>query len=300
MKDLYNFRFRSALLFGWLFTVSCCCVGQLESSLLWKISGNGIEEPSYLFGTVHSADKEVLSVDSTILQLIRSSDMFTGELDMSGGMGDMMGLDFSAFMMQGKKLEDLYDNPEDYKTVDEHITKHLGGMGAMIKKFKPFFIMVTIEEVAVKDTSDGDLFLDMHLQDYASSHDVEIKGLETMQEQMELFNAISLEQQAQLLLEQARDGVDFRKERSKLIQLYLSQDIEKLYQHTTEESSEVDNFQEKFIDQRNEQMASKIASLIKDKTVFNTFGAAHLAGEKGIINLLKAKGFEVTPMTIHY
>lgn len=292
-----SFRY---VLFVFLFSISSlCATAQLESSLLWKISGNGLEQPSYLFGTAHSARQEILKLDSTVLNLIGSCDVLTGELDLSGGMSSLEGMDFSTFMLKGKTLESLYDNPNDYEAVQEHIQEYLGGMASMMEHLKPFFIMITIEELAVKDTSDGDLVLDMYLQEYAVSQGLEIKGLETLQQQMELFDAIPLEEQAKLLLEQAREE-NMREERDKLIRLYLSQDIEELYKITQEESKDLSGFQDKFLDERNVHMADKIAILAKKYSVFNTFGAAHLAGEKGIINLLREKGFDVTPITIQY
>src|SRR5262245_19223249 len=52
-----------------------------QSSLLWRISGNGLNKPSYLFGTMHVYDKKAFNFKDSLYDFLEKADGFALEFD---------------------------------------------------------------------------------------------------------------------------------------------------------------------------------------------------------------------------
>ncbi len=80
-----------------------------------------------------------------------------------------------------------------------------------------------------------------------------------------------------------------------MFQLYKEKDIEALYKQT-ESEEDFSEYEGVLINNRNTDWVSTIISEAYQKPTFFAFGAAHLAGENGVINLLRKKGYTVKPV----
>jgi uncharacterized protein YbaP (TraB family) len=78
-----------------------------------------------------------------------------------------------------------------------------------------------------------------------------------------------------------------------MIAAYKSQDVEKLYLGAVEDEKSDPDFQKKLLDDRNTAWIPKIEAFVKDKPTFIAVGAGHLGGKNGVIQLLRAKGYDV-------
>ena len=87
-----------------------------------------------------------------------------------------------------------------------------------------------------------------------------------------------------------------KKELELLKEIYLSQDIDSLYSLVSNSASEGVFDKERMNSDRNLKMIKKMPDLMRYQSVLFCVGAAHLGGEKGLINLLREKGFQVTPI----
>jgi uncharacterized protein YbaP (TraB family) len=83
---------------------------------------------------------------------------------------------------------------------------------------------------------------------------------------------------------------------NEMIEVYKTQNIEKLHQLTVSEDSGIANFEDVFLNNRNQSWIPVIEDLIKKQPTFIAVGAAHLGGNKGVISLLKSKGYIVEPV----
>ena len=115
-----------------------------DNTLLWRISGNGLSRPSYLFGTMHMICANDIQVSDSLKSAIKNSDKVYLEMNMDDMMGMMMKiiLDPSALSMRGDtSLTDLL-TPAEYKKVKAYFEKNAGGMipFSMLEKMKPFFL----------------------------------------------------------------------------------------------------------------------------------------------------------------
>ena len=115
---------------------------QLDNALLWKVEGNGITQPSYVYGTIHIIGKEDFFLPDGTLGAIENSDKMVFEIDMSE-MTDItkqMGLLKDVFMKDNMSLKDLLTE-EDYTMVKDHFQK-MGLPIFMFERMKPMFLTV--------------------------------------------------------------------------------------------------------------------------------------------------------------
>lgn len=270
---------------------------QVENSLLWEISGNGLKKPSYLYGTFHVRDKRVFQFDKVVYKKLKSCDVVTGELDMD--MGNMMITLFKninqIFLPHGTKLKDLYKNEEDYETVKSALSQKLGFMAQMADSLQPIITSSMLEGDDAEYSSDYKYVLDDHFQRVGKMKKKEIMGLETIEEQLNALSSIDLDEQAEMLLAACSEDSDTTTFTSAdMIKLYCAQNITAL--DSLINGTGGSDFSEELLYKRNKTMANRIDVILKTKTAFNTFGAAHLNGEFGVINLLRQKGYTLTPV----
>lgn len=278
---------------------------EIKKGLLWQISKKGIKT-SYLYGTMHTANKRVISMSKDVEDELDKCEVMAGELVIDEK--EMMKM-VSVLFMQDSTLEMLLPN-DKYRVVRKKLVEKFGFMAGAMEKIKPIFVSVMIgEQESMGEKSSGnpmDMFsgakkeqpLDMYLQEQAKKKGKEVVGLETMEEQMSAFNTISLKEQAEMLYqtltteneEASNDGME------RMLDLYYEQEIDSLYMMTTKSLSTVSN--EKLLLERNNTMVTRMEKIMLNKSLFTAVGAAHLAGKQGLIELLRQKGYKVVPISL--
>ncbi|PTX62829.1 hypothetical protein C8N46_102229 [Kordia periserrulae] len=263
---------------------------KLENSLLWKISGNGIEKPSYLYGTIH------LTCDYTYTDKLRKAfdetERLVLEIDMTNPklQADMMKL---IFMEKGKTIQGMM-NEDDYKTLSDFFKEQVGVDLKMFNTMKPFAITATLtSKMAVCDNGTA---YETEFMKIAKEQNEAVIGLETIEDQMNVFDQIPYDEQLKSLVEMANTGMDeSRKSFEKMTKYYNAEDLEGLLNVMTEQGLEAD-FQESLVDQRNRNWIPLIEKIAKEAPAFIGVGALHLPGEQGVINLLRKQGYTVEPV----
>lgn len=264
----------------------------LEKSLLWEISGNGLEQPSYLYGTIHMTCDA--SLDANIKKALDDTSLLVLEVDMDDpSMAMKMANDI--YMKDGKTLKDLV-SAEDYTILSDFLKTQTGMPAEMIGNIKPFFITAMMYpkllDCAAVQSFENELMKIAHEQEE------EVLGLETVEEQMAIFDQIPYKDQAQDLLRSAKDNMSFDKAAfQKMMALYVEKDIEGLAK-LMEEDVNLTNTKHKdvILDNRNKNWIAKIEDFAKQQPTFFGVGAGHLPGENGVIKLLQKKGYTVKPI----
>lgn len=261
---------------------------KLENSLLWKISGNGLAKPSYLFGTIHvtcdaTLDKEVLKALEDTKQLYLEMDMDDPNLQMQM-MGKMM-------MKDGKKLTDLV-SAEDFAILDAFLQKQLGVSAKMMNTFKPSMISMMLVTKMVDCPMES---FEMELISKSKEQKEEVYGLETVQDQMAVFDNIPYEEQMQELMKAAKDDLaESKEEFKKIMDVYKSKDLDKILGYMNESENKMyGDHADVLLNNRNKNWIAKIEETAKQTPTFFGVGAAHLGGKEGVIMLLRAKGYKV-------
>ncbi|WP_298518180.1 TraB/GumN family protein [uncultured Kordia sp.] len=263
---------------------------KLENSLLWKISGNGLEKPSYLYGTIH------LTCDYNYTDKLRKAfdetERLVLEIDMSDPklQADMMK---HIFLEDGKTIKGLM-NDKDYKTLSDFFQEQVGMDLKFFNTMKPLAITSAI--TAKMAVCDNGTAYETEFMKVAKEQKEDVIGLETIADQMKVFDNIPYEEQLKSLVEMATSGMDeSKKSFEEMTKYYNAEDLEGLLSVMTEQGLEAD-FQDNLVDQRNRNWIPLIENITKEAPAFIGVGALHLPGDQGVINLLRKQGYTVEPV----
>ena len=284
---------------------------QEYNSLLWQITGNELSDTSYLYGTMHTRKKEVHDLGRDAVDELLSCDAVALELifDFDDNPMALIGVFKDMFMKNNITLEKLYADPKDYELVHKYAKENLGILGVILNvdKMKPIFIAMLVdvmkeESMALKnDTSLAKLSLDNWFQEIGAEEDKMLIGLETIDEQMNALDALSYEEQADMLLQQAKGetyGMD-KGDVKDITYFYLDQDLDSMKMWYDNYAQYVpDAFDYAILKKRNQNMAERIDTSIHNHSTFVAVGALHLPGEKGVINLLRKMGYQLKPVSL--
>jgi uncharacterized protein YbaP (TraB family) len=264
-----------------------------SQSLLWRISSDKLDEDSYLYGTIHIQDKRVFAYGKEVSDAFNSSKAYAMEVVIDEIPQDEMK---ALMLLEKKTLKDLYSE-EDYQILDKYCKEKMGMGIAIFDKMKPFFLSSQLMQMDLP--KDMPLALDADFLSKARKSDKIILGIEKLKDQLGAIDKIPLEDQARMLLESIKDTNAMGNTFEMMIEAYTSFDeeaLQKLFADTTLPKE----FEKELLIKRNKGMAKNIAKFVKKQSTFNAVGAAHLYGEKGVVALLRKKGFTVEPVPFSF
>lgn len=262
---------------------------ELEKSTLWKIEGNGIENPSYLFGTIHITCDATLEADVT--KALDATSQIVLEMDMDDPslqakiMKDM-------YLNDGKTIKDFVSE-EEYVAIDSLFQNTMGMSLKMLENVRPFFLSSMFYPKMIDCPMQS---FELELIKVAKEQNEEILGLETIEDQMKVFEDIPLEDQYADLIRMAEDNLEYDKSNfARLLEVYKSEDITAMLDMMDDENNKTfSEHQDVLLENRNKNWISKIEAFAKEQPTFFGVGAGHLAGENGVIQLLRKAGYSVT------
>ncbi len=260
----------------------------LENSLLWKISGNGLEKPSYLYGTIHMTCNYKLS--DKMAKAFAETDRIALEVDMDDP-------SLQAKMMKGMMMKDGNTikgilSEEDYTKLAAFFKENVGMNLDMLNGMKPFAVSAMLISKMVPCDTPGSY--EAEFMKIAKEQKEEVEGLESIESQMAIFDSIPYKDQLKDLVKMATEGLaESKTEFEKLSALYDKEDINGLMNMMTESEEVTGKFKETLLDKRNQNWIPVIAQKSKEKATFYGVGAMHLAGDQGVIRLLRKAGFTV-------
>ncbi len=269
-----------------------------SASLLWKVSGKSLPAPSYLFGTVHIYDTSVFRIPENIYRILDQCEALALEVDF-GSINQATLMEKMLFPANEKTLDELL-SPEAFAKLMQFPAAEMLGE-EVVKKFKPFFITTLIADLGNPEFS-----VDTELYNYAVGKTKKIIGLETIEEQIGTIDKLPMEDQIEELEKSLRDSADSKEMFVKLLNAYKNQNF-KFFEEMVEGDMAMDPLSsEKLLKERNINMANRIDSLLKadkKRSLFVAVGAAHindLKKIKGLANLLKEKGYTLTPVEVKF
>lgn len=274
----------------------------LANSLLWKIDGKNLTEPSYLYGTIHLIEAESFYWPDGTLAAFDDADKVAFEVDLDNmfDMGKAMGLMTKAFMKDGKTLKDLY-SAEDYTIINDHF-KDMGLPMMILGKLKPMFLTVfasgDVEFGKGLGEQSSTKSYEMELYSLAQEANKDVTGLETIEYQMSVFDSIPLEVQAEMLLETIKSGDTEDDTFKEMVKMYQAQDINRMITFMSEEEDGgIEGFEDVLLYTRNKNWIPVMSEMMMGNQYFFAVGAGHLGGRDGVIDLLKKEGYRLTPLS---
>ena len=269
-----------------------------NAQLLWKVSGNGLSKPSYLFGTHHLIEKEKIPGFYKVLSIIPQTDAVVGEMDLS----DMLGMQLKVMkvaIMKDSTFKQLL-SADDYKMVDKEL-KEVVGMGLdKLGKMKPIMLSTLYEAKLYMNQNNlkkEPEAIDQVFQKQGKKAKKQIIGLETVEQQMDiLFNSMSLKRQSEMLVQVVKDKDKSLVVLKKLSEAYVAADLHKLSELSKDEEQMTNDEKKVLIDNRNNNWVIQLKALMPVKSCFVAVGCLHLTDEVGLIQQLKVAGYTVEPV----
>lgn len=269
----------------------------LEHALLWKIEGKELASPSYVFGTIHIISKEDYFLPEGLLTAFESATKIMFEIDVNDmtDMSKMMGLMNKIMMSDGQTLKEFV-SPEDFLILENHFKK-IGIPLMFMQRMKPMFLEVyAMSDMSPEDIQSGKMkSYEIELNNLAKETNKTTSGLETIDYQLSIFDSIPYEYQAKRLVEAVKLGSENEQSLDELVKLYKSMDIDAMVEMMDEEE-DFKGFEELLLNGRNKNWIPIMEQSMQAESSFFAVGAAHLGGNHGVIRLLKAKGYKLTPI----
>lgn len=263
---------------------------KLENSLIWEITGNGLEKPSYLFGTVHIIDSVYFFMDEIVKEKIESSDKVVFEIDMD--QPDFQQKSIAPSMMEDKTLDAVLTKKE-YEKVDSFFLKKFGFSIIHLKNMKPFYISGAIEALSLPKSAKS---YEAEFMKIAHNKEIEVLGISTIEAEGKCINSIPLKTQVELLLQSIDDYDKFVADRAERMKLFKNQDIEALYKVFTKDIKDNETVFNALFPNRHDIWIPNMKELMNKHSCFFAVGVGHLPGKQGVIELLRKEGYTLKPI----
>ena len=272
-------------------------VTSIQAQLLWKVSGKGLKQPSYLFGTHHLFSIQYFDSIPGLFKAFNECNVVVSEMVMNN-IDASAKIRQAAVMPDHKTIKDLL-NDDEYKLVDTELKSVLKLGLKNVSIMNPSLILTMYEmEIYKKLTGFSDTKQsDSYFQLVAAEKGKKVIGLETVDQQIEvLFGNGTLERQANVLVEAIQHKDKILSEMIQLNKLYKAGKIDEL----AELSKGKDNITEmteeeyaKLVDNRNAEWLKKLPSILKDGSSFIAVDAMHLGGKNGLVKQLQKAGYKI-------
>lgn len=292
---------KATLLISFLFFVFLGCQSQPtptlgsnndNNSLLWEITGKGLKEPSYLFGTFHLMCRDDIHFSDNLLSALEDAKEVYFEMDLDDA-SNTLGAMFFMNMKDGQTIQKLY-TAEEYNRVQAFFKDSLRVTLSSFQKMKPSFLSAFLypKMMPCKYLSG----VEQELLKLARKQKKEIKGFETIAFQASVFDSIPYAQQAKSLLGTIDSLEKYKVYFDTLLHVYQAQKLDSIETLFNKPELGMQDGLEFLLDKRNVNWVEQLKKILPGNNVFVAVGAGHLVGNKGLIALLKKEGYILRPI----
>lgn len=258
---------------------------QKDNSVLWEVSGNGLVKSSYLFGTIHM----ICGKDFVLKPKAVDAFSKTSKLALEINIADAEELKIVQQAAMGKETLSKRLSPKQIIQLEE-VLKNNGGL--TLAQVDNYTLETVMSLLFMKSFGCADLkFYEMEFLGKAKESNKPVVGLEKATEQMDFLNKSFTDDELIAYLQKITTDMS-----DTMIKNYTTEDITGLYAMTTEKELMSANTKKILLDNRNINWLKIMPEMMQKESVFFAVGAAHLAGDLGVINLLKKAGYTVKPI----
>ena len=261
-------------------------------SLLWKITGNGLKNPSYLYGTMHVSNKIAYNLSDQFFEALKSVDVVGLETDPGEWLQNMQKIGELSDL--NKFNENNVGNKNFYKTTFRTLFPQKELLQAILSTDPDIINGLLYRKNSAKDEFEESTYIDLFIYQFASKLNKQIISLENF------FKSEIKSRLAEMPDESSEDNESLNSYKNSYLNV---QQIEDAYRNgnldildSLSKQSSSKNNQRFLINERNVFFVNTIDSVLKNKTLFSGVGAAHLPGDDGLIELLRKKGYLVEPI----
>lgn len=296
-----------------LFTIICALflINNANAQLLYKISGKGLDKPSYIVGTYHLAPASFVESIPGANRILVSVDQVCGEVDMNeiNSTENMQKMMEAMMLPEGQSLSDILTS-EEMDKLNAYLRKILGVdltnpmIAEQMGKMTPVSLSTTLELMTYMKETPGfnpAALIDEYFQKEAIKKGKPIIGLETVDFQIQiLYKSSTLDRQKEGLFCSIDKEEEYSKLKKELTEAYFAQNIEELqavmeqeYDIACGDIEETEKEMELVLYGRNEDWIKKMPAIMSEKSTLFVVGAGHLPGDRGVLKLLKDNGYKV-------
>lgn len=265
----------------------------ISEGLLWKVEGEHVQQDCYLFGTIHLINQEQFYFPKKLEKRIKKSEQVV--------------LEISNFNKQNASQLMLLKQGSffDYFTLDQvdsivawgqnELNMEPGLLRVAFDKLKPF----AVYQIASQNNLSKQMqSYDLTINSIATTNEIPVVGLETIEQQIALFDNLDTMYQREMVMEIIRNPMSFKHEMQKMVDLYLTKNLDSMYQFIASGDQFITKSLDQFLLNRNKNWIPKIENLIQERPTFIAVGAGHLGGPAGVLRLLEKKGYQLTPVKL--
>lgn len=275
-----------------------------HAQLLWKVTGGGLEKPSYVLGSHHIAPVSMLDEVKGLKQAINAVDAVYGEVKKDALTGPEAQQQMMAYALapSDSTITTLMSK-EQLDSLDDMLLRYTGmpGMSRQLAQVKPSMISTQLSMlVTMKAFPDFDpnKQFDVSVMALGENEGKEIGGFEDLGFQMQMLFGASIAHQLEDLLETLRTEDKIIDYSQRLADAYRAQDLQQVYQLIIDpdlgmSSDDMD----RLLYNRNANWAEQLKTLLPAKSILMVVGSGHLPGDKGLLALIRNQGYTVQPVT---
>ena len=264
----------------------------MNQGLFWKIYHTDHEDDfSVIFGTIHVSISDQQLIDRVTSIIDRYGVVYT-ETSLSKSDSNYL---FSYIKLKEPYVYGDYFNADQFQKLRKIIMKAANIDLEDYKMFRPIFILGLIYSQLIDGVESDSKKLDDLIWSYAEGQGKSCRGLETIEEQVRIMTQIPYSYDFSQLKKVGRNISTIKRQLNQLIKIYLNEDLRGLYKQS---SRSIGSLRPLLLYNRNEIMAERIFNIHTGERCFFSFGAGHLTGNKGVLNLLKKKGLKVKKLEI--
>ncbi|MBK7973236.1 MAG: TraB/GumN family protein [Deltaproteobacteria bacterium] len=278
--------------------------GKYTLGLLWRIEpvadgGGARVEPSYVFGTMHSADPRVRNLKPDVERTFHDATSFCAEATLDGSA--LLSVGHRMMIGDGRSLDQIL-GADLYGEVAP-LMEARGMPDAFLPMLQPWVVLLSLSMPASATGSQPGDILDVDLMNRAQADGKTVCGLETLDEQIDAVSKIPERDLIANIRSAAKAAAGLEAVYAKATELYVQEDLAGLAALDAGESGDAGerrraaDFERRLLDDRNVRMVDRMASRIDRGGAFIAIGAGHLGGERGVLALLERRGYAVKRVT---
>ncbi|MFB3124471.1 MAG: TraB/GumN family protein [Woeseiaceae bacterium] len=257
---------------------------------MWQI--NGASNRIYLLGSVHVLRQQDYPIPTAIEKAYQDAEILIMEIDVDdldpiemAGMVKELGVIKDGSTLQEIMGPSLYEEAADYAS-------QLDIPFLMLAQTEPWLAAITIEQMMLLRIGfNPEYGIEFHLSAKASEDSKEILGLESVREQLEFLDKLSLSAQRSLLIQTLRESLNIEENLDLLIDAWRHGDIDFLEENLLAEMQRYPELYRTLIVDRNEAWVEQIRNLIGEQDDYLiVVGTLHLVGDDGLPALLSEIG----------
>ena len=260
-------------------------------SMLWEISGNGLTEPSYILGTIHLIEQDKFIVKPAVDSAFQLADKVFFEIKLDD-MSIMTTMQHWSTFTNGKTLHN-YCTEAEYELMSKFFKDSMHLNLADYANQKPFVLNQMLLPLMMKEQMAS---FEIHFLQKAMMQQKPISGLETISDQLNIFDSIPYEKQIDWLVESINKPDEGKNIMDSMSYYYNNGNLDGLSDVIINGSNEIKEYRNLLLDNRNNNWIPVIEKAMAENVCFFAMGAGHLTGNQGVLELLAKQGYTIKPL----